>query len=487
MRTIIWHTIAFWLVCPLKALDIEILQNDETLVHEEKTSLSFTDFQNLLHTELNDEMEGMDMYGSTSDGNFTVRKLTEEELPSELMWDQIRGHGWDLFKQLSRSEKSLKRRYLNSDLTTESSDQDKALPFLVCSRTPLLQSGAQRLPPIMQITGAEQKDSTIVSNEEHQTCLIITTTFQKAKFVDTSISNDEYVIVPLIDLMKISEKTINQVQSEDWKILSFRERFDQRLRGEEAGDWERVIRVNFAAERDQGSSGRFLVRKGVAILRDIENMGTEGSRRRRLLLNSTIEREGLFSLADAFSITSTIALNTNRPNGARSLLSSRLNSLSRSLELGIEASHSCENMFETLVVRPVIEDNGVEIVLNPAMNCSMTHKLQDADTDSSASNSDCIISLIIGLSVHPQVLNVDTDLQLNSDDFESQWITQSGSYGKRPIFDAGLTGKGQIVSVTDSGCDVDHRFFQPISDDIYEVRILMKLFRILKQNQANTI
>jgi hypothetical protein len=69
----------------------------------------------------------------------------------------------------------------------------------------------------------------------------------------------------------------------------------------------------------------------------------------------------------------------------------------------------------------------------------------------------------MALSTHSSVLNVEVDSPPSFDDYDAKWITQTKKRGKTPLSDAGLTGKGQIVSVIDSGVQPDHRFFGPTS------------------------
>jgi len=39
------------------------------------------------------------------------------------------------------------------------------------------------------------------------------------------------------------------------------------------------------------------------------------------------------------------------------------------------------------------------------------------------------------------------------------WLTQSELKDERPFFDAGLDGNGQIVAVSDTGCDQNNCYF----------------------------
>ena len=147
--------------------------------------------------------------------------------------------------------------------------------------------------------------------------------------------------------------------------------------------------------------------------------------------------------------------------------SSRSQIWSFALEQGIEADHSCKHMFDHLDVRPQ-GSRTFDLVLNPTE--TFDEQQQNSENlESSASNVNCIISLILAASVHPDVLNIEVNTPITADDFESQWLTQSGSTGNRPFFHAGLTGEGQIVSVVDSGLDMDHPSFGPKDEGVKDV------------------
>eukprot|EP01083_Nonionella_stella_P007317 21158_1 len=219
-------------------------------------------------------------------------------------------------------------------------------------------------------------------------------------------------------------------------------------------------------------------------------MGEGSVNRRRTLSNATSTTEEHFSLSDAFSLTSSISLNSKNSYRTRSLsLFSRMDSFARSLELGLEASHSCIHLFDTLLIRPIFEDNGIDVVLNPDMDTSVIHKLLQHGVESSTANPHCVISLMVGLSVHPQVLNVEVDTPVSPLDYQSQWITQSNVQGSRPLFDSGLTGKGQIVSISDSGLDIQHNFFGPTNDDVYHKWVMTerKVVRYEHDSVGDTI
>ena len=435
------------------------------------SSLSFEDFQHLLFTEVSDELRYMNSAEYAHDDQMERKLSTEEKIsPMEIFWDQILAHGWNV-AELSSNNQVINHRKLMPK-ASKGDSKEALLPFVICSRTPLLVSGAQRRPPVIQFTGAKEENTIIISNDDHQTCFYVATTFKNARFLDSAISNNEYVIIPLTDLMKISASTFENVESKQFSIPTPDQYFRSMFNGEEHNnDWERSIRVTLVAGRDDvHSNPDSLTDKGQTILTEIMLFGKEGSNaRRRLSTNLTDDAQNMLSLTDLFSSTSSITAPLYGSRRTKSASLGRRNDFSRSLELGLEATHSCKHMFENVLIRPIPEVNGFDIILNPEMSVAMRHSFYNVDISSTASNSHCVISLIIGLSVHPEILTVEVDQPISPDDFQAQWITQSNSPGKRPLFDSGLTGKGQIVSITDSGLDYKHRFFGPTSESIHQV------------------
>ena len=278
----------------------------------------------------------------------------------------------------------------------------------------------------------------------------------------------------MADLMKISASTIKLVRGDTWSVPTPERRFQDIIKGgENTFEWERILRISLADGRDELSESG-LIDKANHMLEKVMKMGQQASvlqrRRRSLAVNETLSDDSdTLTIADAFSLTSAISVESYDLRKRRALSTSRTDIFSRSLSRGLEAEHFCKEMFESLEVRPIIENNGFDIVLNPAFNSSQPHKLDEETERSSACNPDCVTSLIMGLSVLPETLTIEADLPITPDDYESQWITQSNSPGKRPFSDSGLTGKNQVVSVVDSGLDINHKYFGPTSSWIHQV------------------
>ena len=111
-------------------------------------------------------------------------------------------------------------------------------------------------------------------------------------------------------------------------------------------------------------------------------------------------------------------------------------------------------MFDDIDIRLRHGNKGFEYILNPMNAIS-------ADDESSASNTDCVISFIAALSTHPYVVTVESNGEVTSDsNTNAQWITQTSEEGHTPFFGAGITGKGEIVSISDSGVDLRSCWFK---------------------------
>ena len=121
----------------------------------------------------------------------------------------------------------------------------------------------------------------------------------------------------------------------------------------------------------------------------------------------------------------------------------------------------CAAMFHAMEIRPRFGFEGFEVVLNPEdPHAPEINEYAEAHIDSSIVNIDCVISFIAALSTHKLVMTVEANSPVTADNVRAQWLTQSGVRNKRPFFDHGLTGAGQIVSVSDTGLDIDNCYFR---------------------------
>merc|ERR1719223_1876013 len=114
---------------------------------------------------------------------------------------------------------------------------------------------------------------------------------------------------------------------------------------------------------------------------------------------------------------------------------------------GLDSTHGCAAMFDQMIMHFGAETSGT-VYLDLGNGSSQV-------ADSSA-NADCVLSLAAALSAQPEVCSVESVEQPRTLNDIAQWITQTGVLNKRPFWDAGITGEGQMIQVTDSGLDTNH-------------------------------
>ena len=250
-----------------------------------------------------------------------------------------------------------------------------------------------------------------------------------------------------------------------------------------------------------------------SILDNIQEMGQNGySRRRQLNLSENessnfrnmktmrdhvknVNEEYILSVRDAFSLTSSyIEINSSddiqKRRRMNALNNSRVEKWGRALEEGIESEHGCRAMFEALKIDNTDDiSDTFDIILNP--DCSddgyVTNLIENTKTtlQDTAYNSACVTSLVMGLSVHKDILHVEAEMPIHLTDSTSSSITESGVIGNQPFRSVGLTGANQIINIQDTGVDisVDRLYVSEnqresihkvsIQTEIYSDRILM--------------
>jgi hypothetical protein len=461
------------------------------------SDISLVEFQGLLYTEINNEIEVVQQAEEADDFRLRGRFLQEEDVPpkAQVTWNKVVEHGW----QMSRS---FQNNYYNGQTRNlslgESSDRLMAAvsPFLVCSHSSNDKSAFQRLKSMLKCTGALSEDATVVRNDPKKTCYHVSLEHEEAQKLRESTlpdgDNDYYSIVPLTDLMKIQVDTMSEISDDVWTVPT----------KHSSDDWERLIRVGLSAGHRMHLDKEKVESIADHMIKDIRSLGQAGAQNRHRRLQEGNTSKQSHSLSDMFSQTAyknkKESHNLRRVRQVEQNLG-RLSDWTRALEAGLEADHSCKTMFNRLDINAHYDNKGFDIVLNPSSDSKDNHHNDDIEyiydnkkdenikngkdssndgierktvnqADSSASNTHCVASFIMALSTHPLVLSVETEGPIITSDYESQWITQSKTTGKRPLRDLGINGTNQIISIIDSGLDINHHYFGPTDSKVFDVR-----------------
>lgn len=441
------------------SLSITALGVDITSFHPSKL-LTHEDFSNILFRAVNDDHDVTLRHFHLHSHQRKLRGHNDNEA-----WNEIIHHGWNAAKS------RYKHRILRSENSTSSPIEEITLgnqhPFLLCSSYPNL-SGYLRHRQILSTFNASISNAQSVYNSEETSCFVIATTNDAVErafggsYLETGETKDSRMahitFAPLSDVLKFAAGTPssilydeNWVQPEDMK---------PNLRKGSTQYWTRSLLVDLipgsVADPSSGDGGIVSISRDilnyVSAMANIKPMPAKqyNSTKLSMLRNNDI---GGLSTRESFSLTS----DHNNVNNMKAR--SADNIWSNALEDGFESKHGCGNMFDSLEIRPrgnldanssddyddLVSVIGFELILNAPKTT------EDTSVKSSAWNKQCVLSLIIGLSIHPQVQTIEIAQKLElasiAGKTNPQWITQSGKVDRRPFFDSGLDGSGQVVAV----------------------------------------
>jgi len=314
------------------------------------------------------------------------RRSSGHVYTSEDIWDDIVRHTWKISDTIKRVEgKSLTR-------TTYDDDETLPIPFLVCGEEHL------DVNDIVASFNKLEEEALLVSSSHDEFCLVLSTTSVQGREVIDSFGGS-LKGVPLPDFTKIQPGTIDEVLSKGWSVPFSQEQVVTKKSNatEMINHWERIIIVDFTAELSGMKEEADLLKVVNVITNDIQDMGEVGwyqkidqeEKQKYSVDESTI---GIPSLSDVFSLTAitTAATSDNQ----------RIRFWREVFKNGIESKHVCNTMFSTLFVKARSGNYSFELVLNPMDGPPAE------EYESSASNPNCVASLVAALSVHPYVLSV---------------------------------------------------------------------------------
>ena len=401
--------------------------------------ISHEHFSGLLRTAFDDKVTFSHLSAKNN------RQLSKEEF--ERVWLDIFNHG-------IRWTQSKHHRALRPDTAAS----DAKHPFLLCNRAPN-ESGFERLQLLARAVDNSIQGSQTVSNTDEESCFILSVT-SSIIYTARETDNSNSSFAPLVDVMKIASGGVAFIlEDTEWQPTAA----DGRLETNHVAS----LMVDLIPGENEVNS----TTAATQILNDVKAMIQSSSNNYHLKSSSNLRSSNnkqlsdIVNVRDAFSLTSSVHNNNQRSD-----------IWSEALFNGFEADHHCKNMFDLLQVRERGEIEGFELLL---------HAQLAVEDEGTAWNKNCVLSLIIGLSVNQSVQSVDVGRPLEISSFEEissttrklavqgitnpQWISQSGVVQQRPFFDNDLDGSGQTVGIADAGLDTDNCYFYDSSnsEDIY--------------------
>jgi len=378
-----------------------------------RKSLSIDDLSRILSSELKNEF--------TSIGKDNVNHNELLKKATDLEWSRAKKAQTHMNEMVEKEETSAKhlRRPVDRDLNQDRNAHDENGDTNV-----FVSSSADSSPLLYPYVACVQKHgrsghicSDIVKqvfgenvmplyNYEDMACYITSALAEVAENATFPI-----VVQPLLPEMKIGEDTVRSIEK-DYPPPS---RFNAFLCPEYSGNTTEAIKISkqFITNIAQGAVN-------------------EGDQEPRSLLSETFLRSEHPEMTKAQH---------------RHLM------WSEAFEEGIDSIHHCEDMFSNITSSA---SNKAKFVTFTMPDLDYT----GSDTrDPFSKERACMFALLAGLVVRPEICSVEKMDNVGLLNGEAQWIVQSGETNKRPFFDAGLSGEGQVVACSDSGLDSDNCYF----------------------------
>lgn len=182
-----------------------------------------------------------------------------------------------------------------------------------------------------------------------------------------------------------------------------------------------------------------------------------------MLVPTTLAEKLANAISDAYYMTSEEYYNCTDNDGSQ--LTERAQ-LWKGLLNKYQESGVCDEVYKTQLgwslYRATDADTG---------NSQVTVRFNN--TGNSTHDQGCILTLTLAIAAYPAVCSLDLRREVSMQSTISQWITQSELEDKTPFFDSGLDGTGQVVSVSDTGIDLNNCYFR---DDVEAAGVVRELF-----------
>lgn len=336
--------------------------------------------------------------------------------------------------------------FTSTEPSTYSSSDNRSYPFLICHRGAGM-SGRQRKIDIQR--NFSSVSLRILSNARGSSCYMMSAESPDILQKITSNNNlynkfaTEIQIEPYTSHMKLRSGTLdhfarmNDLSGDDEALSDVQVSIQFCPYSTSYEDSSSVFEDSLASEYDHDSILHDImhVHEGERMVRGVKEFIT--NYKKAHLSNNSRRLQKQVHFWEAI-------LETGLPNGDEEGLCS--NNLSKAMELDTDSSDG--------------EDAIVSLNFGSRRQKHRHESTERAGSPTGVSPlSACIISLIASLSMHNGVCGIEIVPRMRPNNDIAQWVVQSGKVDARPWFDVGLTGKGQVVSMSDSGLDTDNCYF----------------------------
>lgn len=395
--------------------------------------LSLEEFDKILHTDIIRELQVNRHLkdDKTIKGRHKKSRRSRESLSSidlwnaatEMEWEYLndRSENLDYYLDQEGNEEDLSGSYYGIEKDEEV--VDSLSPFIICDPEP---KSGHKAKIFIQNYFKQNFNHFVqlqtIYNREMLTCFVAEISGEMAASVESPLK-----VQPVFPEMKIAKGLVDSIA----------------MREPGMDDDKIFHRITVTLCPGIGGTKEKAMDIGKSIIESLHFVNPS-HRMMRQSTKNRILRRNLMVQAKSQSLNSTATLAFNfHDSRARSLI------WSRALEEGLDTNKACREVFTRTEVSGT--QMGDTIVV--------TFEEHPATSSLEVSASSCILAIVATFASDPQVCDIGKMPQVGINNVNAQWITQSDVPNQRPWFDSGLTGKGQVVGVSDSGIDMDNCYF----------------------------
>ena len=402
-------------------------------------SMSLIDFDGILSSDVHSvdlrSASTADAIGSTSsmsrEGYNTAganydndENTTDEEKEKEKdWWDSMTNLSWKSIGQASALQHLLSKQQNAGSNTDTDMLLPTHFPFIVCGKRSDLEDGADRIQYTMMMLGYTVEDYTPftrpIANVEGLACVYAymnMSAVSGSTSINNAISDLDPTIAavhPMSPMMKIREGTVEKLSQLDVST---------------------TIQVEFCPGAATSTS--------TAVHVPNESSGS-----------SDDEEEEALRLAESIMALLYSSDDAHRRNQQRSLREQHHHQTRSLFWEGSSSNAECPY--------DVLQELRYDI-----SNAGEYFTIYMPDDETKLPTNSCMLYILSHLSSHPAVCSISLSDPIHTVNVQAQWIVQSGTTNERPWFDVGLDGAGQVVSVSDTGLDVDNCYFWDKSGEV---------------------
>ena len=390
--------------------------------------LTLEEFDKILHTDIVHELQVHD--DSMHDVN-GKRQHSRNLISSQNMWDAATKMEWenlsndfgedipDFIDSNDIGDDDVFGSESNLDSTTYLS---KETPFIICDPKP--KSGNQAKAAIQnhftKTFGREINLKTLY-NRKTLTCFITELTEEMAATVTSPLK-----LQPVFPEMKIAKGMVESIT----------------MRDPEASNGISLPRIAATLCPGLGGTKEDVEQIGRSIVKPLRQLNPN-HRRMKSVTQDRILRKNLEVHPEKNMNNETATVLNFHDSRARTLI------WSRALNEGLDSENKCHDLFNGII----ISGNHVGDI----MVVSFEEDMLQPDLELTIPS--CLLSLVAVLAADSKVCDLGIIPDIGINNVNAQWITQSNVPDQRPWFDSGLTGRGQVVGVSDTGIDLDNCYF----------------------------